>query len=170
MKRRCWVVIAALILVTPLVAGPIFSKPKEIPDEVRCLADLKKFSVVVLPMPEEVAPYVSTNRVKNQINSMLEQAGFEILEDDTALPQCVVRVNAAIDPAQPNSLSVYAILAVRQKVLVHRIDQTLSIPTTSVHGVILTTRDRLKSELDKHMMSMVNLLVRTVRAATRHQN
>lgn len=132
--------IAVIAALTTLAAwaGPFMhSPPAAVPDELKCLADLRRVSLYVNTLPKQLRDAGMTAQgVQEAAHKQLTDAGFEIIEDPSA-PMLVFTALALVDPTVPDSIAFVVFIDVKQKVLIYRLERDMVVPTAtlSAHGV-----------------------------------
>ena len=168
--KRWAIAAAGLLAVSALawvvVAGPVLPASRRLPDEVRCLADLKKVQVHVPPfigLPKDMA--VTRDVMRQWVVDRLTAADIEVSDEDD-LPRVVLKLNIASDPKHPDTLGLNVIIGVHQKVFVERLDQTMIVPTATVSTVMLSTQADTPKDLAEIVRRLAGGLVEVIHSAT----
>lgn len=155
-------VVGVLILVTVaagvVMAAPILPRKPQLPDEVRCLTGLKRVSIAIDPLPQElVAAKVGADRLQAVLREELVRAGFEVV-DENITPRLIVQCFTVVDPANPETIGVTTLLGVNQEVLLKRLDQEMTLPVATVVTTAMGKRSDLPRVAESEVRRVVSML------------
>ncbi|MAE67578.1 MAG: hypothetical protein CMJ18_25250 [Phycisphaeraceae bacterium] len=143
----------------------------KVPDELLSLADVKAIRLDAGPLPRRLLGIgADTEAYRQVIRKALKESGFEISEDEDA-PMLVSRVLVNEDPEHPGTIAIQHVIALRQRVVVDRLDRRLVVPTASVSIVTLASHDNAAAKLDsavRRNLRTFQLMVNRATNAGRH--
>lgn len=166
-----WAAAAAAVLAVSamawvVVAGPVLPGSRRLPDEVRCLADLKKVQVHVPPLiglPKDMA--VTRDVMRQWFVDRLTAVDIEV-SDEADLPRLVLKINVASEAGHADTLGLNVIIGVHQKVFVERLGQTMIVPTATVSTVRLSKEADAPKALEDMVNRLTEGLAKVIRDAT----
>ena len=166
LTKLCSVIgIGVMLAITITIgAAPILPGRDKIPDELRCLANITSVSTVI---DEVVGIKIPNEKLLRKFHRTLKNEGFEI-NDDQETPRLALQYIAARDPDIPGALGVTIIIAVHQRVDLHRMEETMALPVASIVLATLGKEDQLEELVDHEIERAVQRLkIYVTRASAR---
>ncbi len=167
--KRVWILAAALTLTAPLwtLARPELPDRGHVMDEARSLAHVEGVRLKLIPLPEVLVKAGARDAAHLALLEEELIAAELRVADDENLPMLVSHVVVNTDPAHPEMLAFYHIVALHQRVLVDRLDTHLVVPTASISNVELATKQNAVRRLAKLMRQNLGTLSATIAQATK---
>ena len=143
MKRFVWhgrMVVAVCLTVACVVtagAAPFVRQRQTLPGELRGLANIRRISLQINPLPAEFREVgLTTKKIMDKAKADLEEAGFEIADFDVT-PRLVFTALALTDQTVPDAIGFVVFLDIQQHVRILRLEQELIVPTATLsdHGL-----------------------------------
>ena len=148
------------------VAAPMLPHKRELPHDVRSLADLKQVNLIVQDMP---APFRQAGIKRAHLEEVwrrrLIQAGIE-LSTVPDVPQLKLRVEFVEDPVVPDAAGMIGFITLVQAVTITRLNEPLFLPSYTEYAVGIDTKKNIKREFGPAITNMVDGFIRNVRAAS----
>lgn len=166
--RRSWILAgsaAVLGLALCLRAGPMLPRPGDLPDEVRCLADIRTLSIEIVPLPPGITQQPAT--LIERIEQVVQRHGFEVVEPPhtprLALQCMVIRD----EDTAPGVVAVTAILAVHHRVRLYRLEADMTLPVATVVTTGVGAAGKVADLVAEQTDVAAGLFVRSVEQASR---
>ena len=157
-----------LLLVVALcaVAAPMMPRKRELPHDVRSLADLKQINLVVPDMPAQLTQAgINQSHIEEVWRSRLTRAGIE-LATGPDVPQLKLRVEFVEDPDVPDAAGMIGFITLVQAVTITRLDEPLVLPSYTEYAVGIDAKKNIRKGFGPAIDGMVDGFIRKVRAAT----
>ena len=145
------------LLVAIAYTTPLLPHREKLPDEARCLADIDEVSIEAASLPFLLKDAkLTSDMILKKVKEVLETNGIAVSEK-SGTPRLKLHAITVTEPQDQTKVAVIVFIDVIQKVKVLRLDEDLTLPTATVLGRTLTTRDQLgkatllQSEQAAHM-------------------
>lgn len=168
---RLLVPAAALATAWALHAAPMLVETRrELSDEDRTLRDVTALTVQV----DHIAPHLKAQGVKEDllaqaVRDRLVRAGIAVHEasemPDT--PRLVLQLIAVADPESASRAAVAIVLSVQQPVRIERLDESFTIPTSSLTRLIFTSDSDAATACRREVIKVTDFLTGLIREASR---
>ncbi len=136
--------VVGIVSAAVVAAAPILPRKADIPDEVLCVANIDKVSIVVSPVPEDLRlAGVGQAELEQVLRNALRASKIEVVDDRSVTPRLVLHALTLNDPVVDDAVAVIFFLDVQQDVTISRLKRDLVVPTTTVLGAAQTTRNNL---------------------------
>ncbi len=154
------------IIASALLAAPVGRDFREVPDELRVVANIKQLRVDVALLPAVLTEADVTRRqILEQATAKLTEVGFEVVEDEQA-PLIMFTASTLEDPAMPDIIAYTVFVDVVQKVHLYRLEEDVTVPTATVSVQRLAKRSELVEELDDCIDQALDHFIRAERIAS----
>lgn len=145
------------LLVAIAYTAPLLPHRERLPDEARCLANIDEVSIEAAPLPFLMKDAkLTSDMILNKVREVLETNGIAV-SDKLGTPRLKIHAMTVSDQQDQAKIAAIVFIDVIQKVKVLRLDEDLTLPTATVLGRTMTTRDQLgkatllQSEQAAHM-------------------
>ncbi len=157
---------AGLLVVTAIVAAaPIIGEKRMLPDEVRCLRDLKTVSIEIKEIHFPLADRGVRKRLFATFKRELERRGIAVDQQINA-PRLVIQYQIASDPqGAPESVALTTMIGVHRRVNLLSLDERLTVPVVSVLTTSMGSRGDLENLMLRETEATVRLLARWAEVA-----
>ena len=127
-------------------AGPFVPRKSVLPEELRCLAHIGKVSIHVEPLPPALADAITAGALADMAREMVVNANIGVADDEAPkTPRLVLHCMTIEDELTPQTMGIIFFLDVRQQVHVVRLDERMTLPTTTFVSRALAAPDQLGS-------------------------
>lgn len=161
-SRWLWAWMAIFMVSFGLHAAPFVPATKKDPDEIRCLAKIKRVGVRVGDVPSELANALDRDRVAKLVRQRLLAEDF-VITDDSESPQLVLNFKILADKAWPDVIGVVLLLDVEQQVEVVRLGERMQLPTTTVVSRAFSTQGQLAKVIEKRCLNATGQFINLTR-------
>lgn len=163
--RRTLTAALAMILIAGLAyAAPIRPSKPRLPDEQRCLANIKTVAVEVDILPRDVvAAGVTKDDLRKIMVATLEENGFQVTTEPVT-PRLVLKILTLREDDRDDVMSLVLFLDIQQRVKLYRLDEDMILPTATVPawqqfdpkelGVVIKDRTQYASSLLVQVVKM----------------
>jgi hypothetical protein len=156
-------IVLSLIVVAAITAAPILPQGQNLPDEVHCLAGIQTVSVDV---DQVVGRVMDEKSLKVQFRKALKASGF-LATQEAGTPHLVLQYIVATNQDVPGAVSLTTIISVHQRVDLHRMGKTMTLPVASIIQAALGTEEHLQELLAHEIQRATDRLARYVAWASR---
>jgi hypothetical protein len=160
--------VAASMLTAPwwTAAAPYLPARGRPSDEALSLERVRSIRLEVDALPEPLTDAgANSHAYRELLRKELEDSHFVIGEGND-LPLLKSRVMIAEDDEHPDMMAIHHVIALRQKVLVDRLEKRLFVPTASISHVVLASHQDAVTKLNRLVRQNVRAFKSTVESAT----
>ena len=172
MMRHYLIIIPSLglILLAALMAtaAPIIPSKTMLPYAVRSLAELDQLQVRIMPftdLPPQLQ--LSAERVESIWRRKLVAAGFDVVDDENT-PRLELKVKVLSDPDVPDALAMLAVISLKQKVNITRLNKQMPLATYTRAYTSIEPTDRTVKTVGHMLEAMIDGFIAKVRLANRY--
>ncbi|MAE64879.1 MAG: hypothetical protein CMJ18_11475 [Phycisphaeraceae bacterium] len=136
-----------------------------VPEALHSIAKIRKVGLELAPLqPIADELGIDDDDCLRTFQKQIEQLGFKVSED-AGLPRVKVQIVAMTDPDQEESVSVFVLVTVHQRIVVERLKRRMTTPTIVLGDGRLSTRKHLDRALENVLTSTARSLATSVRLA-----
>jgi hypothetical protein len=148
-------------------AAPFLLESREIHDQIRSLANVKRIELTIEPMPADIeAAGVSAKSMRRSLSRRLKDAGFVVTQGEDG-PVLRFRIATATHDTVPQGIAINLYMALHQRVRIHEIDEDLMVPTWMQNLVGLETMQNVGEAVTEQADVMIDTFIARC-AAARH--
>ena len=162
-----WLGLLGLFFVATLAtkAAPMLPGKQVLPDEILCLAEIRKVSLHINALPREIINAgVEVSDLEKIMADRLTGVDIDI-SDEALLPRLILTCLVTTDPAVPDGMAVACFLDVHQDVEVLRLQKRMTLPVATMLQVNQTTRINSADVVGRQCAQVTQSFVQYVSAA-----
>lgn len=162
-RRVVWIL---LVTAATACAAPFVPGRARVPDEMRCLADIRTVRAVIDQLPPQAAEAAVGTRMTEAFRDALETAGFTVVTGE-GTPRLALQFFTGTDGDHADLLALTTIIAVHQEVELRRLGQPMTLPVASIVTSALGERGDLEDLMLQQTKAATRLLHSYVTRASR---